>query len=161
MTAKELSLKDYVEGRFNRLVIEINAKLKGLQDESLSRDAANDVRYQQRFEAQGRELDKAFNAAKEAVNAALAGADKAAVKTEQTADKRFADLGDLIKEQFKGSTLRLDSTIERIENLENRLNTTSGASEGKTAMWGYVIGGIGALFSLASLVTILVHILKS
>src|ERR1019366_3011012 len=92
----DASLKDYVETRFNLLTTDIDSRLGGLRDELTTLVSSNDVRYQQRFDAQGKALDAAFGAAKEAVTAALAAADKAAVKTELTADKRFSDLGDLI-----------------------------------------------------------------
>lgn len=160
MTGKELTLKDYVEGRFDRLVKEIDEKLKTQQEEFLALTKANDVRYQQRFEAQGKELDKAFAAAKEAVASALSAADKAAAKTEQTADKRFADLGELIKEQFKGSGEKLEATIRRIEVVEQRLNLASGNAEGKTATWAYVVVGISIIFGLAGIVLTSIHMLK-
>jgi hypothetical protein len=121
---------------------------------------ANDLRYQQRFEAQGKALDAAFGAAKGAVDAALAGADKAAVKTEQTADKRFADLGDLIREQFKGLTDKFDASARRIELLEGRANQTFGATEGKTAMWSYVAAAIGILFGLSGVALTIIHLMK-
>lgn len=151
MTEPEMLLKDYVEGRFNRLTCDIDEKLKRQQGEFLAIVSGNDLRYQQRFEAQGRELEKAFSAAKEAVNAALAGADKAAVKTEQTADKRFADLGDLIREQFKGLVEKIDSAVRRIEAIESRINLTSGETAGgqktkedQRGLWAVLIA-VGAV----------------
>lgn len=151
MTEKEIDLKDYVEGRFDRLAKSIDEKLKSLQDEFLSLVASNDLRYQQRFEAQGKELDKAFSAAKEAVSSALVANDKASVKNEQAADKRFDDLGVLIKEQFKGLTDKFDTVVRRIEVLEGRLNMSSGEAVGKhgskedsRSLWAILIA-VGAV----------------
>ncbi len=152
MTETELMFKDYVERRFNRLADDINDKLKTQSDEVKSLITSNDLRYQQRFEAQGKALDAAFGAAKEAVNAALAGADKAAVKTEQTVDKRFADLGDLIKEQFKGILDKFDASLRRIEIIEGRLNLAFGETTGgqkikedQRGLWAIIISAGAAL----------------
>jgi hypothetical protein len=160
MTEKEMTLKEYVEGRFDRLVIAIDDKLKRQQEEFLEIIQANDLRYQQRFDAQGKALDAAFGAAKGAVDAALAASDKAAVKTEQTADKRFADLGDLIREQFKGLSEKFDISSRRIEVTEGRLDKLSGKSEGSISMWGYVAWAIVMLIALAGVVLTVVHVMK-
>lgn len=155
MTQKEMNLKDYVEGRFNRLERDIDSKLKCQQEEFLAIIAANDLRYQQRFDAQSKALDFAAVAAKEAVNASLANTDKAAVKTEQAADKRFADLGELIQEQFKGLTDKLDAIIHRVEVVEGRLNMSSGAVTGKRelkedsrGLWAIFIAVCAVLLTL-------------
>lgn len=160
MTEQEMDLKEYVEGRFSRLVTDIEDKLKALSRELRDIITSNDLRYQQRFEAQGKELDKAFSAAKEAVNAALVGADKAAAKTEVSADKRFADLGELIKEQFNGLRDKFDASIKRLEILEKRINTTSGESEGSKSMWGYVAGAIVIIIGVAGIVLTAIHLMK-
>lgn len=160
MTDEEVKLKDYVDGRFDLLIANMQEKFTGLQEEFIALISSNDLRYQQRFEAQGKELDKAFSAAKEAVNAALAAADKAAAKTEQTADKRFADLGDLIKEQFKGLTDKFDGLTRRTEVVEGRLNLTSGQSEGSKSMWGYVAGAIVIIIGVAGIVLTAIHLMK-
>lgn len=146
MTTEEMNLKDYVEGRFDRLTTSIDEKMDRQQEEFRLIISSNDLRYQQRFEAQGKELDKAFSAAKEAVNAALTAADKASLKTEQTADKRFADLGDLIREQFKGFGDKFDSVTHRVEVVEGRLNMSSGeitgqkqVKEDQKSLWALIV----------------------
>jgi hypothetical protein len=160
MTEQEMNLKEYVEGRFDRLVRDIDEKFKTLKDEFIALIGSNDLRYQQRFDAQGKALDAAFGAAKGAVDAALAASDKAAVKTEIGADKRFQDLGDLIREQFKGISEKFDSSMRRIEVVEGRANLTSGQTEGKTAMWAYVAAAIGILFGVATIVLTVLHLMK-
>jgi len=137
MTEKS-SLK-HVEERLDRFVASHAATHTAEHEEILALISANDLRYQQRFEAQGKALDAAFGAAKGAVDAALAGADKAAVKTELSADKRFADLGDLIREQFKGMNNKIEALSDRVKVTEDRLNLNSGEDIGKKAIWGLVI----------------------
>lgn len=155
MTEAEILLKDYVEGRFDRLTTSIDEKIKLQSCELKELITADDTRYQQRFEAQGKALDAAFGAAKEAVNAALAGADKAAVKTEQTADKRFADLGELIKEQFKGIGDKIEALALRVNGVETRLNShideASGGEKSQKenkGLWAFIIVVAMALLTL-------------
>jgi len=135
----EKSSLKHVEERLDRFVASHSSTHTAEHEEILALIAANDLRYQQRFEAQGKALDAAFGAAKGAVDAALAGADKAAVKTELSADKRFADLGDLIREQFKGMNNKIEALSDRVKVTEDRLNLTSGEDIGKKAIWGLVI----------------------
>ena len=130
MTVKEKISFKHIEERLDRLDNSLNERFRAERDEILVVISGNDLRYQQRFEAQGKALDAAFGAAKGAVDAALAGADKAAVKTELSADKRFADLGDLIREQFKGMNEKLESLSARVKVTEDRLNLTTGEAVG-------------------------------
>ena len=156
MTDQEKSSLRHIEERLDRLVVVLDEKIDTLRADLEGIIANNDLRYQQRFEAQGKALDAAFGAAKGAVDAALAGADKASVKTEQTADKRFSDLGDLIREQFKGLTNKIEALADRVVSTENRLNQSSGEERGVSdaknnmrALWG-----LGVSIFLALLVAI-------
>ena len=136
MAKKVKASFSHLDERLDRLVVVFNEKFASDKLEILSLIASNDLRYQQRFEAQGKALDAAFGAAKGAVDAALAGADKAAVKTELSADKRFADLGDLIREQFKGMNAMVSALADRVKATEDRLNLTSGEAVGVKAVKG-------------------------
>lgn len=142
----------------SELGLHLDGKIDQLRAEIVALVAANDVRYQQRFDAQGKALDAAFGAAKEAVNAALAASDKAAVKTELSADKRFADLGDLIREQFKGMGQSTEALSLRITSVENRLNLSVGEGEGvrhtkddSKAMWAIGISIAVAVMTLIAM----------
>jgi len=157
MTDLELDSIHHLEQRLDRFTKVIDEKLQALRDELIALIAGNDLRYQQRYDAQGKALDAAFGAAKGAVDAALAGADKAAVKTELSADKRFADLGDLIREQFKGMATKLDGLENRLATVENRLNTGAGEAIGvrrshddSKAYWAIGISLVVAFLSLIS-----------
>lgn len=145
----------HIEERLDRLVVVINEKLAAQHVDVLALINGNDTRYQQRFDAQSKALDFAAAAAKEAVTAALAGADKAAIKTEQMADKRFADLGVLIREQFKGMTTLFEGLSQRVKLTEDRLNLalgeTTGMQHGKAdskAMWTLVLMAAAGLIAL-------------
>lgn len=148
----DIDLKTYLETRLDLLTADVDSKLGAIKDELVAIVAANDVRYQQRFDAQSKALDFAAAAAKEAVTAALAGADKAAIKTEQTSDKRFADLGDLIREQFKGLSNALEGAVKRLDTIEGRLNVSGGETAGTRrakddmrALWMLLIATAGVV----------------
>jgi galactokinase len=156
---ENLSLKQYVETRLNLLTTEIETKIQMVRDEIIKLIEANDLRYQQRFDAQGKALDAAFSTAKSAVDAALAASDKAAVKTELTSDKRFADLGDLIREQFRSMSDKFDSTSQRITSIESRLNISAGEMVGTRtvksdtkSLWALGISILLMLLTILSLI---------
>jgi hypothetical protein len=166
--AKGPSLETYVETRFNLLVESIKDKTQAQDDAfrafaeaaKTAADAlkaaydasqvATDLRYQQRFEAQGDALAAAFlsqqkametalQAAKEAVQAALAAADRAVAKAETAADKRFEALNEL-RQMLNDMVATLMTRVEainrfeamglRIEAAEGRLNRMDGGSLG-------------------------------
>src|SRR5688572_29056633 len=60
----------------------------------LSLIGANDHRYEQRFNDIQRTFDVAFDAQKEAVRAALASSDRAVLKAELAAEKRFESVNE-------------------------------------------------------------------
>lgn len=158
------NLSTYVETRFNLLTESLKdlaasqASALGSAIEALKAAlAASDLRYEQRFNAQGDALAAAFlsqqvamktalEAAKEAVNAALAAADRAVLKAELAADKRFEALNEL--RQMLNDTLKIlmtrtevtqmvgaviekvDLAGKRIDSLEGRLNVLAGESSG-------------------------------
>lgn len=154
------SLASYIEVRLGLIQDSIKEKEQANRDSLLAvveasklaqsaiKDAqvANDLRYQQRFEAQSDALAAAFLAqqtamqtaltvAEKAVQAALAAAERATSKAELAADKRFESLGELREmlgklitrveadQQFKG-------LAEKIVAVEARLNTTAGEDTG-------------------------------
>ena len=166
MTPEEL--KSYIDGQLTRTITDIATRLGSQREEILAIIASNDLRYQQRFDAQSKALDFAAAAAKEAVTVAITGADKTALKTEQAADKRFADLGDLIREQFKGVNGRIDAQSDRVKLIEERLGWSGGESAGahlakaeahdsKMDLRGLVAIGISVIIGVLSLLTFLLR----
>jgi hypothetical protein len=118
---------------------------------------ANDLRYQQRFEAQSDALaaaflsqqtamQTAFVVAEKAVQAALAAADRAVSKAELAADKRFEALNELRQMlndmvatlitrveagiKFDAMAEKIDAQRIRIDVLEARVNAQGGGVVG-------------------------------
>jgi membrane-bound ClpP family serine protease len=170
----DVSIKAYLDTRLNLLNTAVTScstmqtdRINGVRDELIAIIAANDVRYRERFDAQSKALDFAATAAKEAVTTALAGTKEAALKTEQTADKRFADLGDLIREQFKGMGEKFDGVTLRVKSAEDRLNTTDGEARGgqhgkdeRRSSWHIVIGVIGVILSFLGTLLFIMSLLR-
>jgi hypothetical protein len=123
----------------------------------LATQAATDLRYQQRFEAQSDALaaaflsqqtamQTAFVVAEKAVQAALAAADRAVSKAELAADKRFEALNELRSmlndmvatlmtraeavQRFDAMAEKIDAGRQRTDMLEGRLNVQAGGAEG-------------------------------
>ena len=131
------SLASYIEIRLKLIQDQIKDKEQGNRDALIAvvessklaqaaiKDAqiANDIRYQQRFEAQSDALNAAFLAqqtamqtaltvAEKAVQAALAAADRAVSKAELAADKRFESLSEL-REQLGKLITRVEANQRR------------------------------------------------
>lgn len=169
------SLQTYVETRLNLITeamkenhlqhdLDMNEMLQTtrLADSALrafieAQQAAADIRYQQRFEAQSDALAAAFlsqqtamqtalAAAKEAVAAALAAQDRAGTKAEIAADKRFEALNELRQmlnsmlatlmtrsesdAKFAGQDDKIEAGAKRQDALETRFNIWQGESVG-------------------------------
>lgn len=158
------SLSTYLETRLNLLTEQIKdsaaaqASALGSSIEAMKQAlTAADLRYQQRFAAQGEALQAAFlsqqvamktalEAAKEAVNAALAAADRAVLKAELAADKRFEALNEL--RQMLNDTMKIlmtrtevhqmvgavaekgEALSKRVDGIEGRLNLQAGEASG-------------------------------
>lgn len=172
------SLETYVETRFNLLVEFINEKFSA-QDVGMRAhidavkvmQAASDLRYQQRFEAQSDALTAALQAAKEAVQAAQAAADRAVAKAEAAADKRFEALNELrqmlndvvgtmltrneSKQLMESVSKESGALSERIARLESILDKMAGSDTGerrsKTDMRAIIGLGITVLLAILAL----------
>lgn len=186
------SLETYVETRFNLLIQTITATAKanddalvafGLSAKSAAEAlavayeaarVATDLRYQQRFEAQGDALAAAFlsqqkametalQAAKEAVQAALAAADRAVAKAETAADKRFEALNEL-RQMLNDMVATLITRVEfntlkeRVDRLEGRFDRLDGRTEGTK---GTKDDGRSNLALVASFIGILLALLAA
>ena len=120
-------------------------------------DKIEDVeeRTQERFNLSKQAIDAALQASEKAISAAMAAAEKAVSKAEVAAEKRFDSVNEFraaMKDQTANFAdkdqvdFRLGAVEKRIENWVGQLSATSN-------IWGYVVGGIGAVFGLVGIVT--------
>ena len=136
--------------------------------------ASNDKRYEQRFEASQKALDAALTAQKEAtvaafaaqekaINAALASAERAVLKAELATEKRFESVN-----EFRGTLDNQQRTLiprsevdvmvrgldEKIAQLTKQADALTAERRGGQAMWAFVIGALGLVLTIGSLVAL-------
>jgi hypothetical protein len=120
-----------------------------------------DLRYQQRFDAQGQALTAALLAAEKAVQTALIAAEKAVTKAETANEKRFESVNEFRKtlsDQTASfpSRVELQALADRVTDLATRMDKTEGRGVGLNAGWGYLVGAVllaGAVVGLIVAVT--------
>lgn len=126
---------------------------------------ANDLRYQQRFDA-----------ANEAVHAALVAAEKATTKAEAAADKRFESVNEFraqLADQAATFIPRAESEarmrslaelveakyaglLDKISDLTETVNRAQGRSAGLGAGWNYLVGLVGLVVAVITIVGVVV-----
>lgn len=118
-----------------------------LREHVLALLAEMDLRYQQRFDAQGQALTAALLAAEKAVQTALIAAEKAVAKAETANEKRFESVNEFRKtlsDQTASfpSRVELQALADRVSDLATRMDKTEGRSTGIGASWGYLVGAV-------------------
>lgn len=99
--------------------------------------------------------EQRFQANKEAINAALLAAEKAVVKAEAAAEKRFEGTNEFraqLDDQAKtfASNEKVDLLVDRINRMETAQSMQAGRSSGASATAAYVISGIMMLIAIFS-----------
>jgi hypothetical protein len=111
--------------------------------------------------AEGREtvslreyVDTRFAAQESAVQAALASAEKAVVKAESAAERRFdsvnefratlADQARLLMPRAEAESA-MKSLTEKLDALQMRVNARDDRGRGMGDIWGYIVGAVGIL----------------
>jgi hypothetical protein len=120
-----------------------------------------DLRYQQRFDAQGQALTAALLAAEKAVQTALIAAEKAVTKAENANEKRFESVNEFRKTLADQTAsfpnrIELQALADRVSDLATRMDKTEGKSTGLSAGWGYLVGVValaGAIIGVILAVT--------
>jgi hypothetical protein len=112
------------------------------------------VRLREHFEVLLREMDlryqQRFDANTTAVNAAMRAAEEARSKAENAAEKRFELLNELRVGVATSGELQ---ALEKVVNdLGRRLERTEGGRAGISAAWGFLVGGLGLLAAIVSIV---------
>jgi hypothetical protein len=130
--------------------------------------AANDVRYEQRFEASQSAINAAFIAQQTAmqtaltaqklnVDKALDAADRAVTKAEVAAEKRFESVNEFrasLSDQQRTLMPRAEAELliktlsDRIEANTQALTTIRGQKSGMQGLWGYFVGAAGIVLAL-------------
>ena len=119
-------------------------------DHVLTLVEANDKRYAQQAEAQ-----------KEAINAALAAADRAVAKAEAATEKRFESVN-----EFRGTLDNQQRTLiprsevnvmirgleDKIDNLTKIIDAQTAERAGIKGGWGYAVGVFGLVLTVLSMV---------
>jgi hypothetical protein len=97
----------------------------------------NDLRYEQRFQAQESANALALAAQKEALGAALSAQKEAGAKAEVSAEQRFVSLSN------------------QLTQLQQRVDQSYGKDAGGSSMWGYMVGGVGLLLAVLNVFALL------
>ena len=131
-----------------------------LREHLLAMIAANDLRYEQRFTASQQAIQLGFSAQKSAVDAALAAADRAVIKAETSAEKRFEAVNEFrstLADQQRNLIPRSEVDVvvvaisEKIADLQKRVDAQQSERRGVQGGWGYAIGVIGFVAMLMGL----------
>jgi len=114
--------------------------------------AEKDLRYQQRFDANGA-----------AISAALLAAEKAVTKAEAATERRFEAVNEFrgtLSDQAKAFVQRveLDPISQRLADLASRVDRMEGKSTGSAASWSVIVAAIGAAGVIVAIgVTVLTY----
>lgn len=95
-------------------------------------------------------VDAALQAAKEAVGAQNESNSLAIAKSEAATMKQIDSMGALIAATAKTSD-------EKIDDLKGRLGSIEGRTTGHSEFWGFVVGGVGLLAGVISMIFLLSH----
>jgi hypothetical protein len=113
-----------------------------------------DLRYQQRFDAQGQALTAALLAAEKAVQAALTAAQSAVSKAEAATEKRFESVNEFrgaLTDQGRNMPSRPEVTAlvgalaDRVTALKEFADRATGRDKGLGISWAVILGGLGAI----------------
>lgn len=108
-----------------------------------------------------------MRAAERAMAIAWEASEKAIGKSEAATEKRFDDLAayrEDITAQISGLISREEfglqhaNLVDRVEALTDRMNRAEGRGLGLNAGWLYLLGGLSALGTVITIVTLLAHI---
>ncbi len=122
---------------------------------------ANDLRYQQRYDAQQTALRDALSSQEKAVNAALIAAQQAVTKAEVAAEKRFDAVNEFraqLADQAAGFMPRgeyqvmHDALIERVVKTENYMLQNMGQEQGRSAVVALIVSSIFAVTAVIAVV---------
>jgi hypothetical protein len=135
------ALRAVHEERFEAMLATHSEKFASIQTQFRERD----VRTEQSSKDSKVAVDAALQAAKEAVGEQNKSSSNAISKSEAATAKQIDQMSTLITTGNKA----LD---DKISDVKERLTRIEGQSQGGHAVWGYIVGGIGALLTILMLV---------
>jgi hypothetical protein len=113
-----------------------------------------EVRTQERFTLSKQAVDAALAAAEKAITAAMSAAEKAVTKAETAAEKRFDSVNEFrsaMKDQQ--STFADRNQVEfRLGAIEKRIENAEGLTKGISNSWGFIVGAAGVASAIALVV---------
>ena len=112
-----------------------------------------DTRVQQTAKASKEALDAALQAAKEAVSEQNKSNSVAIAKSEAATSKQIDQLTGAIH-------LTAKTTDDKVADLKERLTRIEGSGAGKTALWGFVVGGVGLVATMLTLVSYIMRMAR-
>jgi hypothetical protein len=130
-------------------------------DHVLAIIAANDRRYEQRFDASQKALELGLVAQKSAVDAALAAQNAAVIKAESATERRFDGVNEFratLADQQRTLIPRAEVEViqkaldSRVEKLETALLMIGAQRTGRLDGWGYAVGAVGLFGGIAALI---------
>jgi hypothetical protein len=110
---------------------------------------ANDKNYNQRFEN-----------VLQATQSALAASDRAVTKAEMASEKRFDAVNEFratLADQQRSFIPRNEVEVitkginDRMEKVENSIILQAGKGQGMSSLWGYIVGVVGVVIAIISL----------
>lgn len=114
-----------------------------------------------RFAALDKEIRAALTGQKEAVAAALAAAKEAVIKAETATERRFENSNEwrntveTLQRTYMPRTEsegRWMATNEKLDAVVSRVNAIEQRGRGRGDVWAYVVGGVGVMAALISIV---------
>jgi len=141
--------------------METSWTIESLRDFLIRLIEINDKRYDQRFADAKTAVDIAFNAQKESVNSALLSADRAVLKAESAAEKRFDSVNEFratLADQQRMLMPRAEAEIifkslaDRIQVLSDDKKTNEGQKKGSGEMIAWFIAALGVGTAIISLI---------
>jgi len=134
-----------------------------------------DRSYQQQFHAQEKAIEAAFHAQEKAVSAALSAAERAVIKAELASEKRFDAVNEfrgtltdqnatfLPRPEFDRAILALYDKVDmntklindQMDAMQTYRDRTSGKADGMQAGWVILLGLVGLVGSLITIVLVL------
>jgi len=138
-----------VTEKFPATVDDAVGRLESLHNEKFNsikiQFAERDTRTEQTSRDSKVAVDAALQAAKEAVGEQNKSSALAIAKSEASTTKQIDQIGLTIGAMSKGFDDKIVDLKDRVNGMENR-------GQGQSQMWGYVVGAVGILIAIASVV---------